>query len=192
MSDTFGLAYRTKDIAIYENKQVMQRAYAVHTVRQVTDGAEALQVLRARGDAPRKEVILESAAPLPPDSGGAPSDQEVRIESYSPMRVDLKASMQGDGYVVLSDTYFPGWKALVDGGESLAYRANYLFRAVYVPAGKHQVTFIYEPKALWDGAAISFTAFTLTSIATGVVAVRSRRSSPQDERAPNLTQTHPG
>jgi uncharacterized membrane protein YfhO len=55
----------------------------------------------------------------------------------------------------LNDTYFPGWKAFVDGQETKIYRADYTFRAIPLNAGTHQVEFIYDPLSFKLGAAIS-------------------------------------
>ncbi len=60
-------------------------------------------------------------------------------------------TFQGDGFVVLSDQFYPGWRAYVDGRESPIYRANYLFRAVPVPAGEHVVEFTYQPVSVGLG-----------------------------------------
>jgi len=59
---------------------------------------------------------------------------------------------------VLTDAYYPGWRALVDGLETPIYRADLLFRAVYLPAGQHRVEFIYDPLSFKLGAAISLAA----------------------------------
>jgi uncharacterized membrane protein YfhO len=64
---------------------------------------------------------------------------------YEPDLVTVEAKLPRAGFLVLSDTYFPGWTAAVDGRETPIYRANYTFRAVALPAGAHTVTFSYRP-----------------------------------------------
>ena len=59
-------------------------------------------------------------------------------------------------FLVLSDTYFPGWKAYVDGKKAKIYRANYAFRAIPLTAGAHEVEFVYDPLSFKLGAAVTF------------------------------------
>ena len=121
---------------------------------------------------PENEVILASAGlevPSPQDSGG----DEVEILSYEPERVVISANLAEEGYLVLTDAHYPGWRALIDGLETPIYRADILFRAVYLPAGQHKVEFIYDSPSFKLGAAISLTA--LLGLVAGIAAVAGRR-----------------
>jgi uncharacterized membrane protein YfhO len=74
---------------------------------------------------------------------------------YDLHTVTLSVDAGQPGYLVLSDTYYPGWRATVDGQPEAIWRANYAFRAVYVPAGQHTVQFVFDP-AIWKaGLAVS-------------------------------------
>jgi len=59
--------------------------------------------------------------------------------------------MDGEGFLILSDVYYPGWKVYVDGIEEKIYRADYLLRAVHLPPGFHQVRFVYDPMSFKVG-----------------------------------------
>jgi uncharacterized membrane protein YfhO len=89
-----------------------------------------------------------------------------RIE-YGPNRVTLKTKQNGEGFLVLLDTWFPGWKVEVDGQLERIYRANYFYRAVKLGPGYHRIEFYYEPVGLKTGAAISGVAFILLLLAVG-------------------------
>ena len=78
-----------------------------------------------------------------------------RFAKYTDTEVVIKTQASGDGYLFLSDTYYPGWKAYIDGKEEKIYLANYAFRAVQVPQGEHEVTFKYEPESVKYGISIS-------------------------------------
>ena len=78
-----------------------------------------------------------------------------RIDSYAPGQVRISAETPEGGWLVLSDLFYPGWEALVDGAPAPIYQANYLFRGVAVPAGEHQVRWSYRPAAFSFGCAIS-------------------------------------
>jgi hypothetical protein len=67
----------------------------------------------------------------------------------------VRTTSAHDGFLVLLDPYYPGWVATVDGQESEIYRADYLFRGVYVPAGERTVRFRYQPLPFRVGAALS-------------------------------------
>ncbi|MBP8060202.1 MAG: YfhO family protein, partial [Chloroflexi bacterium] len=68
---------------------------------------------------------------------------------------ELTADMAEPGFVVLGDTYYPGWQATIDGEKTPVYRANSIVRAVYVPAGQHTITFTFRPPDFIIGAFIS-------------------------------------
>jgi len=78
--------------------------------------------------------------------------------------------MNADGYVVLADTFYPGWEATVDGIPAGIKAANGLFRAVFVGSGAHRVRFDYRPRALYWGAAVSAVALV------ACIALAGRRS----------------
>jgi hypothetical protein len=86
------------------------------------------------------------------------------IRSLEPERVEIDATPSADGLLVLSDTFYPGWRATVDGSEVEIFRANGLFRAVRIPAGPHRVVFEYAPRSLRRGAWLS--GLSLLALAT--------------------------
>ena len=68
-----------------------------------------------------------------------------------PEHISISANLAKDSFLVLSDQYYPGWIAHIDSVEAPIYRANGLFRAVYVPKGGHLVQFDYEPQSVYLG-----------------------------------------
>jgi uncharacterized membrane protein YfhO len=78
----------------------------------------------------------------------------------------------------MSDVWYPGWQAFVDGELAKLWRANYLFRAVAVPAGEHEITIAYQPKVFYGGVAVSSVALIgLTAIVLiWLVKVKSAKS----------------
>ncbi len=89
----------------------------------------------------------------------------VEIKNYQDQAVSLETLASGDGFLFLSDNYYPGWKAYLDGKETKIYRADYAFRAVQVPEGSHKVIFKYEPESFKYGGIISL--FSLSVVALG-------------------------
>ncbi|MBN1169332.1 YfhO family protein [Candidatus Woesebacteria bacterium] len=111
---------------------------------------------------------------------------------YEDTEVVIKTQAAGDGFLFLSDTFYPGWKAYVDGQEKKIYRANYAFRAVEVPSGEHEVVFRYEPESVKLGINVSIG----TSIFAGIIFVTAlirewkftkNRSNPEISEKESLT-----
>lgn len=142
----------SSDIKLYENAEVIPRAFVVHEAEIVPDtdlGTEdALQIMRSIDFDPAQTVVISDdnvgthgGAP----SSTNPSQSAATITSYTPERIEIQVNAAAEGYLVLSDAYHPGWKATVSNEPSAIYRANVMFRAVQLPAGESTVTFTYEP-----------------------------------------------
>ncbi len=166
-------------VDIYLNTRALPRvrmAYGVHTV---ADQAAAFDALHATDFDPTATVILEKGdVVLSADckhnpvcagrpQGGAPSPHTLSIVAYSRNRVALDVTTEAAGYLVLSDMFFPGWEAFLDGQPVPLLRADYAFRAVLVPAGTHQVTMVFHPPGWLSGVAVSALTATGTLAALG-------------------------
>ncbi len=79
----------------------------------------------------------------------------------APNRVTIHAVLDTPGYLVLADTWYPGWQATVDGEPAEVLQANYAFQAVYLEAGEHTVKMDYQPTSVLVGDAVSLTTLTL-------------------------------
>lgn len=101
-----------------------------------------------------KEVVLEKniGKTLDPFVGST------EIADYQPNAVRIKTNSRGDNLLFLSDNYYPGWNAYVDGTKSEIYRSDYTFRSVFIPKGEHNVVFKYEPVSVKIGALITLTS----------------------------------
>jgi len=153
------------DVKIYENLDVLPRAFAVHEARFLETDAEVLGALRDEAFDPAREVLLIGEQG-PSQSYGQDCGDEVRLVSYTPEQVRVEVEMGCPGYLILTDAHYPGWLAVVDGRPQEILRANLYFRAVPVPEGQHLVEFRYKPASLKTGLALSL--FAALSIAGGV------------------------
>jgi hypothetical protein len=163
------------DVKVYKALDALPRAYAVHQVRVIADDRTAVAAMRDPAFDPARTAILDSGrevnASLP---RGATSS--VTVLSYEPEEVVLEASLPAPGYVVLSDSYYPGWRATVDGEPVAIERANLAFRAVYVSEGAHTLRWVYRPTSYRAGLGISVA--TLLALATAI----SIQAIVQDKR----------
>jgi len=88
----------------------------------------------------------------------------VNLSTETPNRLVVQVDSANSGWLVLSDVWYPGWQARVDGQRVPLLRANYLFRAVAVQAGQHEVIFTYQPGSFWIAAAISLASWVILAI----------------------------
>ena len=155
---------------------VLPRAYFVPRARIISDPAQVLETLLDPSFHPRTEVILEvdpGEAELPPSTVARPN--EVNITSYEPEQLTITAEAQTGGFLVLTDLFYPGWKAFVNDREVTIFRANYLFRAVHVDPGSSVVRFEYRPASFRFGATISVIT---AAVVAGIGVWTWRRSAP--------------
>jgi hypothetical protein len=124
------------------------------------EAKETLAKLADRTFSPRQVVYLPSEARASvPRTNGTP--MIVRPELVSAHRLDFAITAQDAGLVVLAQTWYPAWQATVDGTNAPILRANHAFQAVAVPAGEHQVTFVYQDRAFRLGGFISLGALVV-------------------------------
>ncbi|PYN33989.1 MAG: hypothetical protein DME01_16760 [Candidatus Rokuibacteriota bacterium] len=160
------LVYDAADARIFRNDGAVPRAMLVRQARCVDDPA-ALEAIRGRALDPRREVLLADCAspPASADGAGAGPGGSAVIRDESANRVSVQVSTDRPAYLVLSDTWFPGWAATVDGHPTRVWRANHTLRAVVVPSGAREVVFTYAPRSLRIGALISVVALGLVALA---------------------------
>lgn len=143
---------------LYELNHPVQRAYIVPEALVEREPARTLERLSSKEFNPFKEVILEQ-----PLSLGSRKDfqAQVRFLRYANNQATIEAVLNGSGILVLTDSYYPGWRVYVDGIEKEIMRANYFFRAVILTPGGHQVVFSYEPASFRYGLIITLSTFFL-------------------------------
>ena len=81
--------------------------------------------------------------------------ESVTVVKHEPQRVELRASLNRPGLVILADTYYPGWRLTIDGKPAPIFRANRMMRGAPTPAGEHTLVYTYEPGLFRIGAIVS-------------------------------------
>jgi hypothetical protein len=159
------------DVKIYENRAALPRTFLVHQAETASDDEQAITRLQNPQFDPAQTVVLSSQAGelSEPQTRGAPSAaDQATIVSYAPERVEIKTSLASPGWLVLLDTYYPGWQASVDGQPVEIARANLHFRAVPVPEGKHTILFEFKPRSVQLGAWVTGITLLLVVVGLGV------------------------
>jgi hypothetical protein len=176
------LVAQTDYVDIYENARSLPRAWLASGARVLDEGA-TLEVIRGGSFSdgskwePLRTALVESEPPVGLVSGAGSGRAEVT--RYEPNRVDVKTEAESPSILVLAENHYPGWRAYVDGEPSGVLRVDYNLRGVFVPAGKHEVRFVYRPKSVLIGLAVSLVA--AAALAFAAFAPSSRPSRLESE-----------
>ena len=133
------------DALLYRNEKALPRARWVPLARFAKDPEEALAQLQDPALDLSRTVIVEGAPATVADPDEGISAQ-VELRSETPHDLFIECQSAVPGYLVLADSYYPGWQCSVDGQNSRIYAANGCCRAVRLPAGSHQVRFHFAPR----------------------------------------------
>ena len=136
------LVYRSEDAAIYRNQDALSRAFLAHSDASGMGGT--LSTHQIALDDERVSVVY-----------GDEAQDRAEIIVYEAGRVVIDASSPRDGFLLLTDLDYPGWRASVDGQAAPLWRADGVFRAVRLSAGAHTVEFVYQPRSWRVGVSIS-------------------------------------
>jgi uncharacterized membrane protein YfhO len=112
-----------------------------------------------------EKTILEEEPLVKQTKGGI---NKVDYVNYNPNETVIDVQTDTPGLLFVSDTFYPGWKAYIDDKEEKIFRANYAFRAVEVPGGKHTVRFVYKPESFYKGLKISSATFVVLILLLGL------------------------
>lgn len=157
-----------EEVRIYEVSSVLPRASLYRAIEVLPDG-EVLRRLKEAAFNPLAAAIVsreslsaadQNAARLLPNGASARA-APAAISRYDSQRVSIEADTEIPALLVLNDANYPGWNAYVNGEPAPMVTANYLFRGVFVPAGRSTVEFRYQPASFRAGGAISIAALAI-------------------------------
>jgi hypothetical protein len=177
--------YRDKDVVVLEDTAAFPRAFLVPSARLAPSPGAALDQMVSHAFDPRREVMLASDSSHgdmvqagASETASAAAEGTARVDRYTPAEVQVSTDAPAPEYLVLSDSYYPGWHAYVDGQEQPIVRGDVLFRVVHVPAGTHQVTFRFDPASPKLGLAISLGTLLLLGAGLAYGLRPGRRPQP--------------
>lgn len=144
--------FSDKSVAIVENKEVLPRAFMAYDWQQ-SSGPGTLDKYLSKDFPIGKRILLEQSPNIKIEE--ADGNYQVLYNEYQETFIRLSVNTAHNGLLFFSDTFYPGWKAYVDGVEKKIYQANYAFRAVEIPEGLHEVKFSYKPESFFLGLKVA-------------------------------------
>ena len=162
------------DVKVYQNLALLPRAFVAGNAVSTPNDTTTLALLADPRFELTRTVILGDRTTGPSRMFSIPPMRPATITSYSPEQVVLTA--EGPGTLLLTDAYYPGWTATVDGVPTTIERADVMFRSLPLPPGQHQVVFRYSPRSVWLGITISALAWAVLA-ALALWALYQKRSS---------------
>lgn len=178
----YDLLATAEGVSVYENKQALPRAFFVNRAIAAATHADALDGLRDPLFDGRREVIIEkadsepeavghSSVEAPPSNAASATLVEDRRN-----RVVIETDNPNEAWLVLSDNYYPGWRATIDGDATSIFQANGAMRAVKVPAGRHVVSFVFLPLVFRASLLVSLVGAAMLGVVLTIAAMRRHKS----------------
>lgn len=136
-----------RDFKIFQRPTARPRVFLVGDWKVAHDDQTALQTMLDPGFDPSRECVISTDQFIAaPEFWSRRCDPDA-VKKFTDLQneVDLEVSVADRSLLVLEDSWFPGWRAIVDGAEQPIYRVNYMFRGVFLPEGVHHVSFVYRP-----------------------------------------------
>jgi hypothetical protein len=163
----------SSDIKLYENSALQPRTFVLPDARFVPDtdaGTEdALDLMQVPSFNPAGTVIISTNTPIQLGGYGVAPQHGAEITAYTDTRIAITIHADDPSYLVLTDAYYPGWVATVNGEPTPVERADVMFRAVRVPQGESEVVFEYRPAWLPLAPLVGGAAWLIVLIAAAAL-----------------------
>ncbi|MCR5820362.1 MAG: YfhO family protein [Bacteroidaceae bacterium] len=142
------------------NKHAMGNAWFVRDIKAVDNADDELAELKSV-DLRTTAVMRQEDAEALKSVLSVDSAARLQLTAYEANSLTFESKAAKDGVAVFSDIYYPGWTCIIDGGETDIHRANYVLRAVAIPAGQHKIEFRFDPASLHMTEAVAYGALAL-------------------------------
>lgn len=159
------------------NPHALGNAWLVKDVKYVNNANEEIDAIH--GMNPRETAIVDKrfAETVKQPAAMPDSLDNIVLKSYAPNALQYEVDTKQGGTVVFSEIYYPGWRSYIDGEEVSHGRANYILRAMNVPAGKHTIEFVFDPQSLHATETIAFIALGIMLLgALGAIVMGLRKT----------------
>jgi hypothetical protein len=172
---------------LWQNLDAFPRCYVVYRAERAVDERAAARAVADATWRPSRIAVVEPAAPgvdpapgVPEPTAGEPPPDPDTVEQLvrtGPTSLDVEVKLRAPGVLIVSEPWYPGWRALVDGKPAPMLRVDYALRGVALPAGRHVVEMTFESAPLERGAWVTLLALAAVTVITLYRARRRRRSA---------------
>ncbi len=176
--DDFTLAAAMDDLEIWEYGKAFPRAWLVDRVEVAATPDAMLDVIRSDDFDPAHVAYLENALPGPALVSADSNVGSALVTERTENTVTIEVNAERDAILILSDAFYPGWQAKVDGETVGILPVCSVMRGVRVPQGEHVVRFEYYPTSFRIGLAVSIAAMLGSAMASLIFWRRLRRAEP--------------
>jgi hypothetical protein len=156
---SFNLVFKEGSIAVFENKHVLSRMFAVPQsgVEIVPNVTEQLTRIRAPRFDPEKTVYFAKwpATLNASQYDTAPFTSDIRLLQSDMNSFEFRSRTSGPAILVLSQIYYPGWRAAIDGKEVPVAKVDCALMGIVAPEGEHAITFFFRPRSFRTGTVLS-------------------------------------
>ncbi len=177
-----GAVYQDSDWKVYENPNGLPRAWLVHETVREPDLDRCATLLGNADFDPRRTAVTETRVAVEPPA--APADEPVRVSGWQANRIEMQVRAQTRALLVVSETYYPGWKATINGKPVDILRADGALRGVLVPPGESRVVMSYAPLTVYSGGAVTLAAFAIVGAGLSVFRRELRSGAADEDEAP--------
>ena len=157
------------------NPYALGNAWFVDEVMMVKNANEEIDALHRVNPAHTAVVDQRFAAEIKLAGNAADSTRSIVLTDYEPNALRYEVNSVGGGVVVFAENYYPGWISTIDGKEVAHGRADYILRAMNVPAGKHVVEFKFDPQSLHVTETVAYISLVVLLLGAIAVCVLARR-----------------
>ena len=151
---------------LYRNEKALDRVFVAASAKVVPVASAMLDSMRTASFDPSETVLLENA---PAENINNGKRSSVQISQYQDQLIKLNAT--GPGWLVITNLWYPGWRAWVDGGETKIYRGDYVFQAIPLPAGDHAIQLRFSSSSFKHG--LELTILSLAAVLL-LLAIRAK------------------
>lgn len=178
--DLLNIKYKTvtdrqrQALSLVKNETYLPRAFFVYSTHVVHSENELLEYIKSPSFDHRTTAVLEKDPEVQLAPPLTTPTWKAHITSYSINAISLDVETSHNGFLLLSEMYFPGWNAYIDGKQTEIFQTDYNLRGIFVSAGSHKIEVRFEPESFRKGVILTIASLLVCS--TGlVISTRSKR-----------------